>query len=222
MARGPQAWRTLRLRAPAALIHRWWPADEGRRWLLSAEPTAPTVVLGSTTRSEVIDPLRLEANGYAIARRGSGGGAVVVAPGEQAWFHVFLPAGDPRLDAHLGRSFLWLGEAVAEALGDLGVRGVTVIREAPQRPSLAAHVCFAGWGWGEVAVGGRKVAGLAQRRRRGGAIFQVTVLWRDRQPELLEALRDRPDGSVPSLGLEDLGVGHDALVAAVRRAILAR
>ncbi|ACU54185.1 biotin/lipoate A/B protein ligase [Acidimicrobium ferrooxidans DSM 10331] len=217
-----QPWRTLRLRAPASVIHRWWPADEGSPWLLSAEPTAPTVVLGSTTRVDAIDAASLVAKGYDIVRRGSGGGAVVVAPGEQAWFHVFVPASDPRLDPHLGRSFLWLGEAVAEALGALGVADVTVVREVPERVPLSTQVCFAGWGWGEVAVGGNKVAGLAQRRRRGGAIFQVAVLWRDRQRELVDALRDRPEGTMASLGLEQLGIELDPLVATVRRAILAR
>jgi lipoate-protein ligase A len=37
-------------------------------------------------------------------------------------------------------------------------------------------VCFAGLGPGEVTVGGRKVVGISQRRRRDGALFQCAAL----------------------------------------------
>ena len=40
------------------------------------------------------------------------------------------------------------------------------------------QVCFAGLGPGEVTVAGRKVVGVAQRRTRHGARFQVAALLR--------------------------------------------
>lgn len=142
-----------------------------------------------------------------------------MAPGEQAWLHVFLPSQDPLLQSHLGRSFLWLGEAVAEALATLGVEGLTIVEEPPPAPELARRVCFAGWGWGEVGVAGRKVAGLSQRRRRDGAMFHLDVLLEDRQHVLIDALRERPSGELISAGVRAHGVTLEALLAALIEAI---
>jgi len=188
--------------------------------VLVAEPREPSVVLGSTTAREAFDLERLCAGGLRVVSRGSGGGAVVVAPGAQLWLHVFLPAHDARFDRHLGRSFVWLGERVAAALTGLGLQGVELVRERVEPAPLARLVCFAGWGWGEVAIGGRKVAGLAQRRRRDGAMFQLAVLVENHQDVLIDALRAPVPGSLLAEGLARWGVERAALREAVLAAIL--
>jgi lipoate---protein ligase len=66
------------------------------------------------------------------------------------------------------------------------------------RTRWSVLVCFAGWGPGEVATGGRKAVGVASRRSRAGARFQCGLgrTW-DPAP-LLDLLvldpADRADG----------------------------
>jgi len=123
-----------------------------------------------------------------VVRRRSGGGAVLVGPGELVWIDVLLPAGDPLWQDDVGRAFHWLGQVWTAALAALGVdaswhSGAMICTQ------WCRQVCFAGVGAGEVTVAGRKVVGLAQRRTRAGALFQCAALLRwdpDRIGHLLE------------------------------------
>ena len=170
-------WHIERRVATAAELHREWPAPEsrGRRRAALCTVTGPrTLVVGSTQAAGRELPEFVDA--VAVVRRGSGGGAVVVAPGAQVWVELWLPRGDPLWDDDVVRSGEWVGDAWQAALTEIGVgepiavhRGATVFRP------WAASVCFAGLGPGEVTVAGRKVVGLAQRRGRAGARFQTTV-----------------------------------------------
>jgi lipoate-protein ligase A len=135
------------------------------------EPTAPALVLGSA-QADPPQPADL-----AVVRRRSGGGAVLVRPGEVVWVDVDLPVGDERWEDDVGRSFLWLGRAWAGALADLGHR--TAVHEGGYEPGRwGKRVCFAGRGPGEVFLDGAKVVGMAQRRTRAGARFQCALLRR--------------------------------------------
>ena len=130
------------------------------------EATAPALVLGST------QAMPEGAQDIDVVRRRSGGGAVLVAPGDVVWVDVFVPRGDPRWDDDVGRAFWWLGEAWVRALG---VEGAVVHKGALVRNALSDLVCFAGLGPGEVTVDGAKLVGMAQRRTREGALFQCAV-----------------------------------------------
>lgn len=103
--------------------------------------------------------------------RPSGGGGVLVGPGDPLWVDVVVPRGDDLWDDDVGRAFWWLGAVWASVVG-----GRAVVHRGPMvRTRWSAEVCFAGLGPGEVTVGGRKVVGLAQRRVRDGALFQCAV-----------------------------------------------
>jgi len=130
--------------------------------------TAPALVLGST-QPEVPE------RGVPVVRRRSGGGAVLVGPGEVLWVDVLLPAGDPLWEDDVGRSFHWLGQAWVDALAVVGVEASWHSGPMVCTP-WCRQVCFAGIGPGEVTVDGRKVVGLAQRRTRAGALFQCAAL----------------------------------------------
>ncbi len=151
-----------------------------------------TVVLGSTQPDTVIDRVAAEAAGLAVARRRSGGGAVLHGPEEASWVEVWLPRGDPRWDDDVHRSFGWLGDAWASVLADAGATGVAVHRGSLQRTAWSDLVCFGGLGSGEVTVEGRKVVGIAQRRSRAGARFQCAVLHRWRPADLVDVLAITP------------------------------
>jgi lipoate-protein ligase A len=128
------------------------------------------LVLGSTQPA-------VEERGVPVVRRRSGGGAVLVGPGEVLWVDVLLPSGDPLWEDDVGRSFHWLGRAWVDALAALEVPAAWHDGPLICTP-WCRQVCFAGIGPGEVTVDGRKVVGLAQRRTRAGALFQCAALLR--------------------------------------------
>jgi lipoate-protein ligase A len=141
-----------------------------RRLVRVLSVTAPALVLGSTQPAPAVAP----GDGVEVVRRRSGGGAVLLRPGETIWVDVVVPAGDPLWSADVGRAFWWLGETWARALGFGEVhRGPLV------RTPWSAQVCFAGVGAGEVVDasggGGGKVVGIAARRTRAWALFQCAV-----------------------------------------------
>jgi lipoate-protein ligase A len=135
----------------------------------------PAIVLGSTQRETDVDHRAAERLGVEVVRRRSGGGAVLLDPGEVAWIDVVVPRGDPLWDDDVAVAAEWLGEVWAAAVADLGVGRATVHRGGLVCGLLGSVVCFAGTGPGEVLVDGRKVVGLSQRRTRAGARFQCSV-----------------------------------------------
>jgi lipoate---protein ligase len=213
-------WDVRRLRASAADLHAEpVPDDPGRAvWVLEA--TAPALVLGSTQGDDLVDWVAAAAAGIDVVRRRSGGGAVLVVPGDTVWVDVVLPAGDPLWEADVGRAAGWLGRAWQGALADLGVAPTEVHQGALACGPLGRLVCFATVGAGEVTdPERRKLVGVSQRRTRAAARFQCAA-YRRWDPEPLVRL----------LGLDDDGrgavvpaaAGLDRPVDAVVAAFLAR
>lgn len=162
-------------------------------------------------RGQRVDTTR--ADGPLLVARHSGGGAVLMDGGLLS-LDVLLPAGDPLLTGDVGAVFGHVGAAWAAALTTLGVPAVrvhdgpsTAHRLGDERQRLLATVCYATLGRGEVLAGGRKLVGLAQRRRRPGALVQCGLLRRWRPGPLLAALGASPhDAEVAAhaVGLDDL------------------
>ena len=168
-------WEIERATGGAASFHRReLPGDRRRHvWLLDVD--RPALVLGSAQPDDHVDRDAALRAGIDVVRRRSGGGAVLLVPGQVLWVDVVIPPGDPLWDDDVGRAFHWLGDAWATALTELGVDAAAW--HGPMRRSpLSDRVCFAGLGPGEVTVDGRKVVGLSQRRGRAGARFQCAVL----------------------------------------------
>jgi lipoate-protein ligase A len=175
------SWRVVRTRDRAAVLHAMGIPSPAVREVRVLETTAPALVLGSTQAM-------VERDDIDVVRRRSGGGAVLVEPGDVVWIDVVMPRGDELWDDDVGQAFWWLGEMWAAALRSLGVDGAEVHRGPMITTPLSPLVCFAGLGPGEVTVGGRKAVGIAQRRTREGALFQcaVPLAWNgERLAELL-------------------------------------
>lgn len=169
-------WAVQRWRERPAVFHARPLPDRVERGVWVCEPSGAALVLGSAQRDDVVDHGACAAAGVEVVRRRSGGGAVLVEPRSVLWLDVVLPAGDPLWDADVGRAFVWLGEAWAEALDDVGV-ATSVHRGPLLRSRWSDLVCFAGLGPGELTdPSGRKVLGISQRRTRAGARFQCAVL----------------------------------------------
>jgi lipoate---protein ligase len=135
-----------------------------------SRPTDAVIVIGSAQR--------LAAPG-ATLRRSTGGGAVS-CDDRYLMLDVVLPRGHPLVIDDVGRSYRWLARALLSALEAYGaeLRAVTP-REAASLPTAdraaGRLACFAGTGTYELVTrgGGRKLIGLAQRRRGGAALLQA-------------------------------------------------
>jgi lipoate-protein ligase A len=132
----------------------------------------PVVVLGSAQ-----DPSTV-VESVEVVRRRSGGGAVWLDSESMVWFDVIISSADPLWRVDVGESMWWVGDIFAQALRSLGVPGVQTHREAMVRHELDRTICWTGIGPGEVTAGqsGPKMVGVAQKRLRNGALFQVGVL----------------------------------------------
>lgn len=159
----------------------------GSRLVVVHHPEAAAVVLGSTQDAALVDREACSVAGVEVARRRSGGGAVLVEAASLIWVDLFVPEGDPLWRRDVGQAAWWVGEAWAAALDAAGWGRAEVWRGPLRSSAWSPMVCFAGLGAGEVTIGDRKVVGIAQRRVRAGALFQTACLltW---QPERLVAL----------------------------------
>jgi lipoate-protein ligase A len=122
-----------------------------------------------------------EADGRDVVRRWTGGGSVL--HGEDLTYSLVTPASDPA--STLGPSAIYaaLHEAIRDALLTQGRRTELAAATAPR----VSDACFANPVRDDVLFLGRKIAGAAQRRTRGGLLHQGSIQF----PDLTETFRDR-------------------------------
>jgi len=166
----------------------------GRRRLIVHHVERAALVLGSTQQVDGVEE-RAAVAGVEVARRRSGGGAVLLRPGAQTWVDAVVPAGDPLWDDDVERATWWLGRSWAAVLGELGLAGVRVHERGVTDRTRGRVACFAALGPGEVEAGGHKLVGISQRRTRDLIRLQCVVYERWDPQTLLELLGpERPDG----------------------------
>jgi lipoate---protein ligase len=141
------------------------------RAALAREVPGPTLVLGSTQPTEVVEPVTMRQRGVELARRRGGGGAVYLEPGGQLWLDAWIPRDDALWRQDVSSAAEWVGAWWRDALAAVGLRGFDVHAGRSVLGELGDLVCFAGRGPGEVFQEGRKVVGLSQWRAREGALF---------------------------------------------------
>ncbi len=180
------AWQ---LAAANALLDSLTPtAQPALRWYAARQPA---LILGAGQKPDAINHAECAAAGVTIHKRASGGTAVLFEPG-LLMQDIALPAAHRLWIADVTESYRWLGGVWIEALRLLGVNArlidVAEARtDAQALDSLAKRACFGGRSPYEVLVGGRKIVGFAQVRRRMGVLLQVGIYthW---SPELLARL----------------------------------
>jgi lipoate-protein ligase A len=212
-------WRVTHLVGPAGELLALPPEWKGREVRI-CNPERPALVLGSHQTLSGFDTVAVERAGLEVARRSSGGGAVLVGPGTVAWADFVLPVGDPLWDDDVGRAGWWLGGLWAEAVAAACGLGPPDVWQGPMvnRP-LSRLVCFAGLGPGEVTLGGAKVVGISQRRTRAGVLFQTAAMLEWDPAAYLSLLADPLPQSRRSLQTAAAGLGAGS-EASLRSALL--
>lgn len=181
-------WVVAQSHGDAGAFHTLDPA--ARRSATFHTVDQPTLVLGSAQSEADVDRRVAAALGIEVVRRRSGGGAVLLVPGEFVWLDVVIPAADPLWLSDVAHAMVWVGGLWQRALAALGVDG-DVYRGRLITTEWSRQVCFAGVGTGEVVAGASKLVGISQRRTRDYARFQTMchLNWR---PELVAALVAAP------------------------------
>ena len=142
------------------------------------EVTRPAVVLGSTQSRDHVDDDVCRDRGVDVVRRRSGGGAVLLVPGQVTWVDIVLPAGAPGWATDVHGPMVWLGRILRDVLKDqllndhLPAQHLSVHEGKMIVTPWSSLVCFDGIGAGEVLIDGEKLIGLSQRRTRSAARLQ--------------------------------------------------
>jgi lipoate-protein ligase A len=143
---------------------------------------APAIVLGCSQRA-LRPALEAQLQGrLPVVEREAGGGAVLSGP----WLlglSLALPPGHPWLAGGLLPSYQRLGQLHVQALQALGISARAVppqelrTNKIEREPEPRAWACFGGLSpWEVVDAQGRKLVGLAQRRRQTGVLLVAGTL----------------------------------------------
>ncbi len=165
---------SVQMEIDAALLA-WASSAPGRLAVRTYDWSAPTLTLGRAEPfPEGWDERALADAGVAVVRRPTGGDAVL-HDGEVTFA---VAASVPGPWAAGPRAFAErVAAALAAAISESGFAGSVVapseVRVPPAAPG--AKPCFARMAAGEVRVGAHKVAGIASRFARGGAMSHASV-----------------------------------------------
>lgn len=219
-----RTWRVEHCAGTAQELHDAAASDpvDGRSVVVQ-HVAGPSLVLGSTQPASDVDAERAAALGIEVARRRSGGGAVLLRPDDHVWVDLVVPSDDPLAEDDVERAAWWVGRAWVAALGldDPGGGRVVVHRHGVSDRDAGRVACFAALGPGEVELDGRKVLGVSQRRTRSGARFQC-IAYRTWEPERLLSLLTPGLAAGSRRGTPGAGGGADATSALVDVALRER
>ena len=210
-------YRLVRRRSTAAEFHALPLPDPATPEIWLHEITAPALVLGSTQRDDVVDAAACARSGVDVVRRRSGGGAVLLVPGEVVWVDIILPAGHPGWADDVHRPMVWLGAHLAASFAAAGVGGAAVHDGAMISTAASRLVCFDGLGPGELTLDGAKLVGISQRRTRAAARLQA-CWYTAYDPAVLPSLLTSP---IDAGALRPVATVGDAAARAVPGQLLA-
>jgi lipoyl(octanoyl) transferase len=127
----------------------------------------PCLSLGYGQKETDVDFARLQARGWEVVRRPTGGRAILHT--DELTYSVTLPADHPLAKMEIVESYRRISEALMKGLERIGAQPHS---ERASKESLrnAGAVCFEIPSHYEITVDGRKLIGSAQTRRRGGVL----------------------------------------------------
>ena len=193
----------------------------------------PAVSLGYAQSIErEIDVKQCISLGIDVVRRPTGGRAVL--HDHEVTYSVVISGDDPRVSCGVLAAYLTISQAMIRGLSYLGIDAdlLPIRRGVPLPSDKASPVCFATPSSYEVAVGGRKIIGSAQRRAHD-AIMQHGSIPLSMNIEGMRAIfgrsslergipQGKPDYHLPMTSLQEAGgraYDYAEVVAALTRGI---
>ena len=127
--------------------------------------------LGYAQSYKDVDTARLKANGWEVVRRATGGKAILHT--DELTYSVTAPPEEPRVLGSVLESYSRLSGALIAALRALGLP-VEVEEHAAPASAAKGPVCFEVPSAYEIVVGGKKLVGSAQARKKEGVLQHGT------------------------------------------------
>jgi lipoate-protein ligase A len=191
--------------ADEALLLACEAGDEGFPALRFYWWTVPTLSLGAKEKLEkAADIEACRELGVAVVRRSTGGRAVL--HNQELTYSIVSRTGRRPFFGSVDSSYALIADAIRAGLESMGTE---LELAAGERRGRGKHMpCFAAPSRHELASGGRKVVGSAQRRLRNAVLQHGSILVRS-EPELLAAVGGLGEDGVEMLagsmvGLEEL------------------
>ncbi len=119
-----------------------------------------------------VDALRLHSHGWDVVRRMTGGRAILHI--DELTYSVTAPPHEPRVQGSVLESYQRLAQALMLALHTLGLP-VSMETDAPPANAEKGPVCFEVPSAYEIVIGGKKLVGSAQARKRLGVLQHGTL-----------------------------------------------
>lgn len=127
--------------------------------------------LGRNQPAQTVNWEACKARGWDIVRRPTGGRAILHV--DELTYSVCAPESEPRVHGGILPSYLRLSNGLASGLEQLGLTPQRA--GAPEPDAAKGPVCFDSPSNYEITVGGRKLIGSAQARRRGMVLQHGTL-----------------------------------------------
>ena len=128
----------------------------------------PCLSLGYAQPFSDVDAIRLKKRGWEIVRRATGGRAILHT--DELTYSVTAPTDEPRVAGTVLESYNRLAGALFAAVQDLSL-SVEMTEHGPKSASQNLNpVCFEVPSMYEITVGGKKLIGSAQARKKEGVL----------------------------------------------------
>lgn len=139
--------------------------------------------------SDFLDLAEVKKRGISLAKRPTGGGIVF-----HIWdlaFSVLVPSSSPLFSKNTLENYALINRAVLKAAKELlstESDPELILGDASPFDSSCQRFCMAQPTKYDVVLGGRKIAGAAQRKTKGGFLHQGTIALKSPNLKLLRAL----------------------------------
>jgi lipoate-protein ligase A len=186
--------------------------------------SAPAVTIGAFQKIEEVDLDECKRLGVSVVRRPTGGRAILHHPDELTYSfssrfsYSGFPTGSASNESGVFSesvldNYKAINTAFYIAFKNLGI-DVTISERRLKRPEIPAGnpLCFASTSYSELSVGGRKLAGSAQKKYKDGFLQQGSIPFiasDDLSKIIFKGIGDGHDTctvhqAAPNVGIEDL------------------
>jgi len=131
----------------------------------------PCLSLGYAQPFADVDVERLNARGWDVVRRATGGRAILHT--DELTYSVTAPLADPLMQGTILESYQRLAQALVAGVRSLGIP-VEMAEHAPATGAAKGPVCFEVPSAYEIVTGGKKLIGSAQARKKEGVLQHGT------------------------------------------------